>query len=156
MVSTSLLIVLLIIVLVIGFLIGHYNSGSNLSAGLTAPPYTSFADMNANPTSYLGKQITVNGTLSQYIYDTGAFNWSMIDFQGYRLNLTLPHDRIFYMENYSLTGIFSQAFACSCPYRVGISLVSNLTACTNKSSFDNTCKASTVYYLNVTTATRLS
>ncbi len=74
----------LIVVVAIGFLIGHYTSGSNSNSASTNNPQTtsittsrsiqtSFADIDADPTSYLGKQITINGTLNRYFL-TGAFN----------------------------------------------------------------------------------
>ncbi len=131
-----------LILIILGSLYFLYINGT--FAGLMSTPISSIV---SNPSSYVGKQITITGEL----VDGNVGGWyalsSPMGFVEVKVNKTSPYVEYYYGYNYTMTGIFEETQGCSI---MGVVSLGKCPSIYNNSYGVDVASNVEVYYLNVT------
>ncbi len=157
-------VALIIVLVIVGIFYYTYSksngfSGILSSIGSSSP---SIQQIDANPNGYLGKQVTIDGTLYQGDeLSNGTQLWFIQDSQGFNIDVKLPNQNgRSWMSGakYSINGIVAEVLRCTCRAAanlppLSLSNVGSAAECTSQSTSYQSCNASYVYYVDVTSAT---
>lgn len=139
--------------------IGYYiysksNIFTDVLSSITSSFSPSIEQIEANVSSYIGKQVTLNGKLSEPIWS--VFNYTLNNHQGYSIGLRpeISGQALSDGANYSVTGIVGVYTLCSCPagdyYNGSVVLFSSPPIIINSDNRNTTCASQ---YINQTTFT---